>query len=75
MAKATRCDRCGKLYPNTENNLTPIFVGGAYFKASIGRCTESFDLCTDCTADLIAWFIGRNHGRVKLQEYGIVDKF
>lgn len=68
MALARQCDRCGKLYPITENNLTPIFVG-------VAINPDPFDFRTDCTADLITWFISRNHGRAKLQEYGIVDKF
>lgn len=75
MAETRQCDRCGKLYSHNFG-LYKLFVAFNYpSDEPFNFDTESFDLCTDCTADLITWFIGRNHGRAKLQEYGIVDKF
>ena len=75
MAEARRCDRCGTLYSHSFK-LYKLFVAFNYpSDEPFDFNTKLFDLCTDCTADLIAWFIGRNHGRAKLQEYGIVDKF
>ena len=68
MAEARQCDRCGELYPCTENKLPPIFLGFA-------DNLEPFDLCEDCAANLIMWVIARNHGRAKLQERGIVERY
>lgn len=83
MAIAHRCDRCGTLYipKYTEDDdgyieiqEEPFLIKATDLKTKPTKYW-SVDLCTDCTADLIAWFIGRNHGRAKLQEYGIIDKF
>ena len=66
MAEAKQCDRCGTLYQEKDGDTKPIFVCNT-------NSLEPFDFCEDCANSLILWFIGRNHGRAKLQEYGIVD--
>ena len=68
MAEARQCDRCGGLYPCTENKLPSIFLGFA-------DNLEPLDLCENCAADLIMWVIARNHGRELLLKKGLIESY
>ena len=57
MAKALKCDRCGKLY-ETYNGIRYQEGENPYFRAGIYGtwCGRDFDLCPDCMTELINFF-------------------